>query len=94
MGAGGDDATSAIYSAFLAEQEGTAFVSGDGTNKLLLQLHDGHLVECVLLHEADRHTACISTQVGCGMGCVFCASGINGVERNLTGGEHAIDDQR
>src|SRR6185369_6793681 len=46
-----------------------------------------HLVECVLLHEDNRHTVCISTQVGCGMGCVFCASGLNGVERNLTPAE-------
>jgi 23S rRNA (adenine2503-C2)-methyltransferase len=59
----------------------------DGTHKLLLRLLDGQLVECVLIQEADRHTACISTQVGCGMGCVFCASGLNGLERNLTAGE-------
>jgi 23S rRNA (adenine2503-C2)-methyltransferase len=58
-------------------------VSSDGTEKLLLRLHDGNLVECVLLKEADRRTVCISTQVGCGMGCVFCASGIGGVVRNL-----------
>ncbi len=59
----------------------------DGTHKLLLRLHDGQLVECVLIQEGDRRTACISTQVGCGMGCVFCASGLNGVERNLSVGE-------
>jgi 23S rRNA (adenine2503-C2)-methyltransferase len=59
----------------------------DGTHKLLLRLHDGQLIECVLLQEADRHTVCISTQVGCGMGCVFCASGLGGVVRNLTAGE-------
>jgi 23S rRNA (adenine2503-C2)-methyltransferase len=58
-------------------------VSSDGTNKLLLQLLDGNVVECVLLKEADRRTVCVSTQVGCGMGCVFCASGIGGVVRNL-----------
>ncbi len=62
-------------------------VSSDGTHKLLLRLRDGQVVECVLLREADRRTVCISTQVGCGMGCVFCASGIGGVVRNLTGGE-------
>jgi 23S rRNA (adenine2503-C2)-methyltransferase len=62
-------------------------VSCDGTEKLLLRLHDGHLVECVLLKEADRRTVCVSTQVGCGMGCVFCASGIGGVVRNLSSGE-------
>ena len=61
--------------------------AGDGTHKLLLRLHDGQLIECVLIQEAERHTACVSTQVGCGMGCVFCASGLNGVERNLTAGE-------
>jgi 23S rRNA (adenine2503-C2)-methyltransferase len=59
----------------------------DGTHKLLLALHDGQLVECVQLREGGRHAACISTQVGCGMGCVFCASGLNGVARNLTAGE-------
>jgi 23S rRNA (adenine2503-C2)-methyltransferase len=62
-------------------------VSSDGTEKLLLRLHDGQLVECVLLKEADRRTVCVSTQVGCGMGCVFCASGIGGVVRNLSAGE-------
>lgn len=56
----------------------------DGTHKLLLRLPDDSFIECVLIQEDDRHTACISTQVGCGMGCVFCASGINGVIRNLT----------
>ena len=45
------------------------------------------LIECVLIQEEGRRTACISTQVGCGMGCVFCASGLNGVDRNLTVGE-------
>lgn len=59
----------------------------DGTHKLLLRLHDGQLIECVLIQDDKRRTACISTQVGCGMGCVFCASGLNGVERNLTPGE-------
>jgi 23S rRNA (adenine2503-C2)-methyltransferase len=61
--------------------------SCDGTQKLLLRLHDGQVVECVLLPELDRRTVCISTQVGCGMGCVFCASGIGGVVRNLSSGE-------
>src|SRR5205085_6614353 len=56
----------------------------DGTHKLLLRLHDDQLIECVLIQEDSRHTACISTQVGCGMGCVFCASGLNGLARNLT----------
>jgi 23S rRNA (adenine2503-C2)-methyltransferase len=59
----------------------------DGTEKLLLQLADGGRIECVLLRDGDRRTICISTQVGCAMGCVFCASGLDGVERNLTSGE-------
>ena len=61
--------------------------AADDTHKLLLKLHDGRLIECVLIQEPPRRTACISTQVGCGMGCVFCASGLNGVVRNLTAGE-------
>jgi 23S rRNA (adenine2503-C2)-methyltransferase len=59
----------------------------DGTEKLLLNLADGGQIECVLLRDTTRRTICISTQVGCGMGCVFCASGLDGVERNLTTGE-------
>lgn len=59
----------------------------DGTEKLLLQLVAGGQIECVLLRDRVRRTICISTQVGCGMGCVFCASGLDGVERNLTTGE-------
>jgi 23S rRNA (adenine2503-C2)-methyltransferase len=70
----------------------------DGTEKLLLTLADGGQIECVLLREGAsqselpderglRRTLCISTQVGCGMGCVFCASGLEGVTRNLTTGE-------
>ncbi len=59
----------------------------DGTEKLLLRLADGQLVECVLLEEEDRRSVCVSTQVGCGMGCVFCASGLEGVVRNLTATE-------
>ena len=49
--------------------------------------HDDRMIECVLIQDEGRATACISTQVGCGMGCVFCASGLNGVVRNLTVGE-------
>src|SRR5262245_30927223 len=52
--------------------------SSDGTEKVLLRLRDSNVIEAVLLKEADRRTVCISTQVGCGMGCVFCASGIEG----------------
>ncbi|MBI1347483.1 23S rRNA (adenine(2503)-C(2))-methyltransferase RlmN [bacterium] len=62
-------------------------IASDRTEKLLLELVDGELVECVLMREPDRRTICISTQVGCGMGCVFCASGLQGLKRNLTTGE-------
>jgi 23S rRNA (adenine2503-C2)-methyltransferase len=62
-------------------------VAPDGTDKLLLECPDGRKIECVLMAEDDRRTVCVSTQVGCGMGCVFCASGLKGVERNLTTGE-------
>lgn len=61
--------------------------SEDGTEKLLLRLSDGGVIECVLLRDGPRRTICVSSQVGCAMGCVFCASGLNGVERNLTSGE-------
>ncbi|MDO4587322.1 MAG: 23S rRNA (adenine(2503)-C(2))-methyltransferase RlmN [Planctomycetia bacterium] len=60
----------------------------DGTEKLLLEFPDGHRVESVLLRDDRNHrTACISTQVGCAMGCLFCASGLDGFVRNLTKGE-------
>ena len=59
----------------------------DGSEKLVLELSDGGRIECVLLRDEKRRTICVSTQVGCAMGCVFCASGLNGVERNLTTGE-------
>jgi 23S rRNA (adenine2503-C2)-methyltransferase len=61
--------------------------AADGTEKLLLALAGGGQIECVLLRDRVRRTICISTQVGCAMGCVFCASGLDGVERNLTTGE-------
>jgi 23S rRNA (adenine2503-C2)-methyltransferase len=61
--------------------------SQDGTEKLVVELTDRGQIECVLLREGDRRSICISSQVGCAMGCVFCASGLNGVDRNLTTGE-------
>ena len=60
----------------------------DGAEKLLLELADGERIECVLLRDDKQNrTACVSTQVGCSMGCVFCASGLDGLVRNLTSGE-------
>ena len=59
----------------------------DGTIKYLLQLQDGNIVECVLMEYKHGTSICISTQVGCKMGCTFCASAILGFRRNLSAGE-------
>ncbi|MBQ3483263.1 MAG: 23S rRNA (adenine(2503)-C(2))-methyltransferase RlmN [Clostridia bacterium] len=59
----------------------------DGTIKYLFELADGHCVESVLMHYEHGTTICISSQVGCAMGCKFCASTIGGKVRNLTAGE-------
>lgn len=59
----------------------------DGTIKLLLRLHDGENIETVMIPEEHRRTVCISSQVGCGMGCIFCASGLLGLKRHLSAGE-------
>ncbi len=59
----------------------------DGTVKYLYRLFDGQLIESVLMKYNHGYTVCISTQVGCRMGCSFCASGINGLARNLTASE-------
>lgn len=56
--------------------------------KLLIRLNDGEAIECVRLSDgAGRHTACLSSQVGCAMGCAFCKTGTMGLRRNLSGGE-------
>jgi 23S rRNA (adenine2503-C2)-methyltransferase len=59
----------------------------DGTIKYLFELEDGNSIESVFIPESERNTVCISTQVGCGMNCSFCATGRNGLVRNLTPGE-------
>ena len=59
----------------------------DDTVKFLFGLRDGHCVEGVLMHYHHGYTLCISTQVGCRMGCAFCASTLDGCVRNLTPGE-------
>jgi 23S rRNA (adenine2503-C2)-methyltransferase len=66
----------------------------DTTEKFLFQLRDHSLIETVLIPatpglttQSDRHTVCVSTQVGCAYGCKFCASGLEGVKRNLTAAE-------
>jgi 23S rRNA (adenine2503-C2)-methyltransferase len=66
----------------------TERASRDGTNKRLYRLEDGQLIESVLMpYDDDRRTACISTQAGCAMGCVFCATGQMGFARHLTAAE-------
>lgn len=62
-------------------------VSRDGTRKYLCRLPDGDTVEAVLIPEGPRRTACLSSQIGCGIGCRFCATALMGLTRNLTPGE-------
>lgn len=72
----------------VTEKERTA--SPDGTTKLLLELYDGEQIEMVLIPDGGaeaRLTFCLSTQVGCPVGCRFCASGRHGLTRNLFAGE-------
>lgn len=59
----------------------------DGTVKYVFRLFDGEYIESVLMKYEHGYTICISTQVGCRMGCSFCASGLNGLVRNLTASE-------
>jgi len=61
--------------------------SKDGTIKLLIKLQDNNYIETVVIPSKDRVTFCLSTQIGCPVKCKFCASGTNGLVRNLTTGE-------
>lgn len=61
--------------------------SSDGTVKFGFRLHDGHVIESVLIPEPDRNTLCISSQVGCAMHCTFCLTGTMGFSRNLSAAE-------
>ena len=63
------------------------FEGADGTKKYLFALADGNIVEGVLMKYSYGNTQCVSTQVGCRMGCKFCASTLGGLVRNLTAGE-------
>ena len=63
------------------------FLSKDGTQKFIIGFDDGNIVECVLMKYKYGYSVCLSTQVGCRMGCKFCASTLNGLVRNLTSGE-------
>ncbi len=62
-------------------------IAKDGTQKVLFKLGDGKLIESVLIPAEKRTTICLSSQVGCAVGCHFCASGIDGGKRNLSSGE-------
>lgn len=62
-------------------------VSSDGTVKMLLSLAGGALIETVLIPEKDHYTQCLSSQVGCAMGCTFCRTGQMGFTRNMSMGE-------
>lgn len=63
------------------------FVGKSGTIKYLFELTDGNLIEGVFMPHDYGNTLCLSTQIGCRMGCTFCASGLDGLLRNLTAGE-------
>ncbi len=63
------------------------WTAADGTEKYLFELADGNLIEGVLMKYKYGYTQCVSTQVGCRMGCKFCASTLNGLIRNLSSGE-------
>ncbi|MFO0581036.1 MAG: 23S rRNA (adenine(2503)-C(2))-methyltransferase RlmN [Anaeromyxobacter sp.] len=84
----------AAFRAALAEQatlttleRATEQRSTDGTIKWTWRTHDGKLVESVYMPEEDRRTLCVSSQVGCAVGCTFCMTGTMGLARNLTAGE-------
>ncbi|NOZ61710.1 MAG: 23S rRNA (adenine(2503)-C(2))-methyltransferase RlmN [Calditrichaeota bacterium] len=63
-------------------------ISADGeTNKFLFRLRDGHFIESVFMVDGKRRTVCLSSQVGCALGCSFCATGRMGFQRNLSVGE-------
>ena len=79
----------------ISSLEQAMFLTSDDntTSKALYRLHDGELIETVMMryetdgHRRNRKTACISTQAGCALGCTFCATGQQGLRRNLTVGE-------
>lgn len=78
------DAEYVILPVSMLERQESAL---DGTNKFLFQLYDGNVVESVLMRYKHGNSVCISSQVGCRMGCRFCASTIGGLARNLSASE-------
>ena len=79
----------ALHEAFMISRLRTLRrdASEDGTAKFLFGLSDGLSIESVLIPETKRLTLCISTQVGCGLGCAFCATALMGLKRNLRSSE-------
>lgn len=71
----------------LTLNEITRFESKDGTVKFLFGLHDSHAIETVIMRHNYGNSICVTTQVGCRIGCTFCASTLGGLKRNLTAGE-------
>ncbi|UOE92887.1 23S rRNA (adenine(2503)-C(2))-methyltransferase RlmN [Alkalihalobacillus sp. LMS39] len=65
----------------------TKQVSSDGTVKFLFELHDGYSIETVVMRHEYGNSVCVTTQVGCRIGCTFCASTLGGLKRNLEAGE-------
>ncbi len=81
-----DEAATVFFPELISEV--TRQVADDGmTVKTLWKLFDGALIESVLMRYPNRTTLCISSQVGCGMGCPFCATGTLGLTRNMSAGE-------
>jgi len=83
------DLRAALKEDFLAPGSRVAEIatSPDGVEKLAISLHDNECIEMVIIPAKERLTFCLSTQVGCPVGCIFCASGKNGLTRNLKAGE-------
>jgi 23S rRNA (adenine2503-C2)-methyltransferase len=72
---------------FVTLTEIAKFESKDGTVKFLFQLHDNHAIETVIMKHNYGNSVCVTTQVGCKVGCTFCASTLGGLKRDLTAGE-------
>ncbi|WP_195572967.1 23S rRNA (adenine(2503)-C(2))-methyltransferase RlmN [Paenibacillus sp. 1001270B_150601_E10] len=72
---------------FVTLKEITHLKSSDGTIKFLFGLHDDHAIETVVMKHNYGNSVCVTTQVGCRVGCTFCASTLGGLKRNLTAGE-------
>jgi 23S rRNA (adenine2503-C2)-methyltransferase len=72
---------------YVTLKELTRQQSQDGTIKFLFEVHDGHAIETVIMKHNYGHSVCVTTQVGCRIGCTFCASTLGGLKRDLSAGE-------